>query len=1484
MKLRLLKYVQKIRKLKEKTPDISTSGSVKDTMEPDGEQVKETVTPENKQEETVLEKSSEFLELEQARQRYGQTDRDKVWAFTAGNTSQDFRGNPKYLFVYINKYRPDIKAYWLCSNEETIACVRALGFYAHKIETPAAQYVINHTGVLVAEQVKVLIPEGMENVKYLNLWHGVGLKHIERKLLLGDIAEGIARKYVMNGTFYRDHQLLTVTSPTIEPEFESDLGVDKDKLIRSGYLRCEYQQNFDPVVTFDHDLRKIKGLPEDTRLIVYAPTYRAKLGETFSQAIRDMEALHECCERNHLLLIFKVHPYMETEPGFLRAAKTYGNRKRFWFWDNKDDFYEIMDQIDMAIIDYSSILSDMVAVGIRHYIRYIFDFEEYMQEGFTTGDYFDRTMGTVCRSFDELLHAIDVYDRQEDQEEFEKIKNKFWAYADGKEDFEKTIDCVLNFQIEEREYPNLYSFDVFDTLFSRKVLDPEGIFYYVREKMIRKGGFPIALWLNYPSVRHTAEFNVREYYTKTKEIRQSDKVEIHFDEIFDRMSEVYGLTMEQKEDLKRWELEAELENVIPLPEQINLVKEYVSGGEKVVLVSDMYLPQEFIRKMLKKADPLLAELPLFLSSDYGVQKTTQKLYFEVYKSFEPFYDFGKWIHYGDNIRADQVQARHFGIHTRKIEKPEFGMIQEKMVKALGTYDAFLVAALQARMCAKKLYERDEFVISFVALCMVPYVDWVLRDAQRRGYETLYFISRDGHPLQRIADAIIRERGLDIKTKYIYASRRTWRIPSFIHEVDEDFWLPYGNFVGLTSKGKLFKAMDLDEATFRKLFPALSPDSINFKDKDEVNNLINVFRESEKYQQYLLKKAAEERVLVSGYLKQEIDSNEKFAVVEYWGRGYTQDCMVRLWQDIVGSEVDVPFYYSRSIIPSERASVRHNFTTNNQSQLFVESFFANMPYKSIENYEEKDGKIQPVIVPIEYDRNLYESMEQLLPEFAQKYAALELTYPEDTDRLLYEFALNFFNDNKEDVFFAQTVGSLMDSVALYGRKREFAPPYTMEDLQMFADKKMGRGDTKVSTSITMSVVRTDEDVRRRYCEMYQILPGDNLAGGRVLSEEEQETNRLFKNKYNALVRRAAKFDELYKKAADHTVVTDKIILVANGKRLKGTGLDMLNKALAAQDRFEVKTVLVAKKQYSDEDLAKELASARYIIVYKAVSLFCKTVFRDETEEILLCNTAFPLYNQGLMTNYFLKWRKKYMELAGRNRISVMQIPAAGREEYFRKNYSNDRKTKCDILGCCNTDIYFDETIAKRSREKLLKLFPEAEGKKMILYMPMWRTRKDCPEWLSMLEMDVLKKYLGDEYAVVVNFNVRQKKGEIRNIIEIPGFSKEIIKKMTLRELMVAADIIVGDYRDTFFESALLHKPVYSTAYDYEKIIQSNNMSLNANSFEDYIFCPIVRSAEDLIKHLKQADEYDYAPMERFRNEMLTSCDGKSLKRVIDYLMR
>lgn len=121
-------------------------------------------------------------------------DKNKVWAFCAGQYSNDFRGNPKYLFIYVNKYRKDIDAYWLCDDVKLVKSIRKLGYTAYRIGTKQAEIAINRTGVLISEQVKQFIPEGLENAKYVNLWHGVGgVKNVERSIRDGRLLDEISK-------------------------------------------------------------------------------------------------------------------------------------------------------------------------------------------------------------------------------------------------------------------------------------------------------------------------------------------------------------------------------------------------------------------------------------------------------------------------------------------------------------------------------------------------------------------------------------------------------------------------------------------------------------------------------------------------------------------------------------------------------------------------------------------------------------------------------------------------------------------------------------------------------------------------------------------------------------------------------------------------------------------------------------------------------------------------------------------------------------------------------------------------------------------------------------------------------------------------------------------------------------------------------------------------------------------------------------------
>lgn len=1401
-------------------------------------------------------------------------DKNKVWAFCSGHSSNDFRGNPKFLFIYINKYRKDIDAYWLCSNQKTINQIRKLGYKAYRLGTKQAEEAINKTGVIIAEQVKQVIPEGLENAKYINLWHGVGgVKNVERSIKTGRLVKEISKKYIEHNTYYRENQMYLAPSKFIENIAIEQLGLAKENIIRAGYPRCIYQSKYEKINTFDSDFIKKRGLPLDTKIAAYVPTFRnEKNGDFFTKSIPDIDRLVKVCEENHILFIFKMHPYLENELGFIKAKEKYKDNKWLLFWDNQDDFYEIMDTIDLCIMDFSSMFTDFVALGTKHFIRYIFDFEE-LTFDFPL-DYDKTTIGHKCLSFDELIEYLPKYKEEDLTKDIETIKELYWEYS-HEEDMETIIESILNFHPQKKVKKKLYSFDIFDTLISRKVLNPMGIHYYVKEKIENeKYGFDKYFISNYPELRKNAELNLREYYTRTKNARKSLKVEIQFDEIFKRLQNVYEITNEQIEILKKLEIEAELENVIPLTTQIDKVKQLIKKGEKVVLISDMYLPKDIITKMLKKADPILGTLDLYLSSEYGYQKADSLLFVEVYKEFGKEYDYDEWIHTGDNPKSDFSMAKKMKIKPNKIECLEFNAYEKDIINHIKSYDAYLIAAQCARFRNKHRNLKAEFIYSYISFLFVPYVEWALNHAKTNDNEIVYFVSRDGHQLKRIADVVNKEEKLNLKLEYFYGSRKCWRIPSFINEIDEDFWdSGHGNLTEVKTYKSLLQALYLNEEKFKEIFPELSSFDENTKfTPKEILELTEIFKTSSKYNEYLLKKAEEMRESVCGYLSQTIDKNKKFSIVEYWGRGYTQENFTRLWNSITNKQEPSRFYYSRSTLPSEGLNIRYNYTVNSEAQQFIESIFACIDYKSITKFEKKNGKWKPEIIKQDCDFSLFRGMEEYLPTFAQKYCNENFLDKNKIGRDLINFAISYYSEKPTWEGFTEILAELTDSVQMFGQEVEFAPRLTEKDIRDLRFNKVKIN--QLTKNPTISVTKSSDKVKQQFYDLYLTEDKEHLSVKKKYKRNVINKSKHLKDLYDKYRDEAEIFKKKYRKICKEVKVKDKITVIVEYKQFKSEYKELI-KELYNQDKYEVEYI-----QLKDKNICKKIAESKYIIMTKTNYLFAELKFRKESKIILIPNIVINYFSKGLIDNSKLKNEQLLENYKKQQETSIIQSPSEATSEIYDKIYNTTVDTSFINNGSCVTDVYYDDDVKKEIRIKINKLFKKSKNKKIIAYITFNRYRNKDNYYLRRLNLELMKRELSDKYIVLEYYINNEDVDYIENTYDCKNFSKNITNKISIRELMIGADVIVGDYNDIILESPLTGKPTYIMKWKGDTI--ENDYSTMIKIIDEP-YGTIICDTEELIENIKNIDKYDYTNQKEFKDKYLKYCAGKSSKNIVDYIL-
>lgn len=187
------------------------------------------------------------------------------------------------------------------------------------------------------------------------------------------------------------------------------------------------------------------------------------------------------------------------------------------------------------------------------------------------------------------------------------------------------------------------SFDVFDTLIARRCIEPTAIFDIVAE---RTG---IA---EFKSIRMSCEQAIiNTNYT--------------YDDIYNEFKRVTGLDDDSINLFKKLEKDIELENCIPVTENLRKVK----NGD--LLISDMYHSADFITSMLKKCG-FNKEVSLIVTS--GGKHTGR-----IWDQLSQYFDIK--THHGDNLHSDIKSPLSSGIHADHTDIHKFNQIENEIYNA-----------------------------------------------------------------------------------------------------------------------------------------------------------------------------------------------------------------------------------------------------------------------------------------------------------------------------------------------------------------------------------------------------------------------------------------------------------------------------------------------------------------------------------------------------------------------------------------------------------------------------------------------------------------------------------------------------------------------------------------------------------------------------------------------------------------------------------
>lgn len=507
----------------------------------------------------------------------------------------------------------------------------------------------------------------------------------------------------------------------------------------------------------------------------------------------------------------------------------------------------------------------------------------------------------------------------------------------------------------------IFSFDIFDTLITRTFAKPDGIFLVMQENFKNSDKFhflPQSLKNNFYTVRKEAQlFCTSNQYILNK------KHDCSLDDIYEVIKNNFSLNDDEKEVLKNYEIETELSNILPIEENINKVKKLVESGKKVILISDMYLSSEVVRKFLLKFDNVFKNTEIFTSGETGKLKSDGTLY----KFIKEKYPKAKLTHCGDNRISDDFTARLNGIKTERYY-PEGFKPYEKMYLGdkIPAYQNLSVGISRFARGFNKKSKAFDLGCSFAGPMLYGYVEWVLEQSLKRGIKHLYFVARDGYVLKEIADIILEQRNLDISTHYFYSSRIANRIPDK-NNIDNFIKNFHDELPSLMTVDFVAERLHITIEEFKKFIDIKNPKK--HLSPSETSRIVSMMLSDNGFKNFVTDKNKPRKDLFLRYIRQEIDlSKNDFAFVELNGTGRTQDNIVDLMA--LDFEVVSFFLINTSDMKQNEKSKKIFFSYSGDYLAEYLELFCRTEHGQTIGYEEKGEKIVPVL-----ETEKYEQMEK-----------------------------------------------------------------------------------------------------------------------------------------------------------------------------------------------------------------------------------------------------------------------------------------------------------------------------------------------------------------------------------------------------------------------------------------------------------------------------------------------------------------------------
>jgi len=455
---------------------------------------------------------------------------------------------------------------------------------------------------------------------------------------------------------------------------------------------------------------------------------------------------------------------------------------------------------------------------------------------------------------------------------------------------------------------DVISFDIFDTLIERPFTKPTDLFRLLDEKVAKFTNNKIVSFSMIRSyIERRLKNELKEKTTHTFLSLKKYKQEVTLDEIYLAIQKEMALSDNEREEIKKLEIENEMYYLLPKSDMIDFFNYAIKKGKRVILVSDMYLPENVIIDILKK-NLIFGYEKLYLSSTIKLTKHTGDLFPYVLNDMN--INAKNLLHIGDNPHGDQKMPWKYKITTHLIKKNLDFFYQNKKMNQLFwnkrnqlTIGESAVLGLITRKHFNNTFKnyfndthfnQSTYNLGYIGLGWMFYsfTTWLIEEAMRDNIDTLYFLSRDGLIMKKVYDIVKCEYINPPKSVYLYASRRACQVAAIETSTDIVNVLNT-NFTNTTIEILFLNKFGIDIGDIENIENILESYNYKLDSIVKISDRENLISFSLKIQSSILRRAKKERESYLEYLNTMHLSSGKNAIVDIGYAGTMQKSLMKL---------------------------------------------------------------------------------------------------------------------------------------------------------------------------------------------------------------------------------------------------------------------------------------------------------------------------------------------------------------------------------------------------------------------------------------------------------------------------------------------------------------------------------------------------------------------------------------------------------------